>query len=65
VAAGVIRGTAAAVLTSLFYEARFSTHPLSASARDAARQALDAISAELSGRAPDWPAPSKAAGATT
>jgi hypothetical protein len=65
VAAGLIRGTAAAVLTSLFYEARFSTHPLAATAKDAARQALDTISAELPGRAPDWSAASKAAEATT
>jgi len=47
VAAGIVRGTAAGKLTSLFYEARFSTHPLSASQREAARAALDDISAEL------------------
>jgi hypothetical protein len=48
-AAGVIRGPAAARLTSLFYEARFSTHPVAAAAKDAAQQALDAIAAELGG----------------
>jgi hypothetical protein len=47
VASGTVRGTAAGSLTALFYEARFSTHPLSADQRDAARAALDAISAEL------------------
>jgi Domain of unknown function (DUF4129) len=49
VAAGVIRRPAAARLTTLFYEARFSTHPVAADAKDAARQALDVISAELDG----------------
>jgi len=47
VAAGTVRGTAAGRLTTLFYEARFSTHPMSAGQRDAARTALDDISAEL------------------
>lgn len=52
VAAGLIRGPAAATLTGLFYEARFSTHPLAATAKDAAKQALSSISAELTtGRA--------------
>ena len=44
---GLLRGEAAPRLVSLFYEARFSTHPLPASARDRAAEALDAISAEL------------------
>ena len=47
---GLIRSQAAAQLTRLFYEARFSTHPLAPSARDVAQQALDAISAELADR---------------
>ena len=47
VAAGTVRGTAAGKLTGLFYEARFSTHAMSAGQRDAARAALDEISAEL------------------
>ena len=45
VTAGLAGGGAAATLTALFYEARFSTHPLPAGARDEARIAL----AELAG----------------
>jgi hypothetical protein len=51
-ATGLLHGPAAARLTGLFYEARFSSHPLPAAAKDDARQALDAISAELRGRKP-------------
>jgi hypothetical protein len=47
VASGLIHGPAAASLTALFYEARFSSHRLADSAKHDARQALDAISAEL------------------
>jgi Domain of unknown function (DUF4129) len=47
IAAGLLRGAAAAELTSLFYEARFSTHQVPPSARERALRALDAISAEL------------------
>ncbi len=47
VAAGVVRGGAARRLTALFYEARFSTHPLGPRQRDAASQALDELAAEL------------------
>ena len=47
VASGLIRGPAAGRLTGLFYEARFSSHPLADAAKEDARQALDAISAEL------------------
>ena len=47
VASGLIHGPAAPNLTALFYEARFSTHRLADGAKDEARQALDAISAEL------------------
>ena len=47
VAAGVVRGGAAGRLTALFYEARFSTHPLGVGQRDAASAALDELAAEL------------------
>jgi hypothetical protein len=60
--AGLIRGAAAAALTGLFYEARFSSHPMPATARDTARQALDDISAELAGRAGPGPASPTSAG---
>jgi len=46
-AGGVVRGTAAARLTALFYEARFSSHPLGTGQRDAAEQALDELAAAL------------------
>jgi hypothetical protein len=51
-ASGLIHGPAAARLTGLFYEARFSSHALPASVKDDARQALEAISAELRGKTP-------------
>jgi Domain of unknown function (DUF4129) len=51
VAAGVVRGGAAGRLTALFYEARFSTHPLGSRERDAASAALDELAAELAARA--------------
>jgi hypothetical protein len=44
---GLVRGTAAARLTELFYEARFSSHPLGRGQRDAAEQALDELAAAL------------------
>jgi hypothetical protein len=47
VAAGVVRGGAASRLTALFYEARFSSHPLTAGQRDTASAALDELAAEL------------------
>jgi Domain of unknown function (DUF4129) len=47
VAAGIVRGAAAPRLTGLFYEARFSTHPLGRVERDAASAALDELAAEL------------------
>jgi hypothetical protein len=56
VAAGVVRGGAAGRLTTLFYEARFSTHPLSAGQRDAASAALDELAGELAAK----PAPAEA-----
>jgi hypothetical protein len=46
-ASGLLHGPAAARLTALFYEARFSTHPLSGTAKADATTALDEISAEL------------------
>jgi hypothetical protein len=50
VAAGAVRGGAAARLTALFYEARFSTHPLGAGQRDAASAALDELAGELAAK---------------
>ncbi len=47
ITSGPLRGPAAAELTALFYEARFSTHSLSDNARAAAVAALDGIAAEL------------------
>jgi Domain of unknown function (DUF4129) len=47
VSGGIVRGTAARRLTGLFYEARFSTHPLGRGQRDAASAALDELAAEL------------------
>ena len=44
---GLVRGTAAARLTALFYEARFSSHPLDRTQRDAAERALDELAAAL------------------
>ena len=48
--AGLVRGTAAGRLTALFYEARFSSHPLGHRQRDAAEQALDELAADLADR---------------
>jgi hypothetical protein len=45
--AGIVRGAGARRLTGLFYEARFSTHPLGRAERDAASAALDELAAEL------------------
>jgi hypothetical protein len=47
VAAGVVRDAAARRLTALFYEARFSSHPLGPGQRDAAKAALDELAVEL------------------
>jgi len=44
---GIVHGTAAARLTALFYEARFSSHPLDRGQRDAAEQALAELGAAL------------------
>jgi hypothetical protein len=49
-AAGLAGGGAGATLTELFYEARFSSHPLPAGARNEARDALAALAAALADR---------------
>jgi Domain of unknown function (DUF4129) len=65
VGSGLLEGTAAGRLTALFYEARYSSHPLPPTARDEAVQAMDAISAELAHRDADGKlSGSAAAGAT-
>jgi Domain of unknown function (DUF4129) len=46
---GLVRGTAAGRLTALFYEARFSSHPLDHRQRDEAEHALDELAADLAG----------------
>jgi len=43
----IVRGTAPARLTALFYEARFSSHPMDQAQRDAAEQALDELARAL------------------
>jgi uncharacterized protein DUF4129 len=45
--AGMVNAAAAASLTALFYEARFSTHPMSAERRYAAEQALAELAETL------------------
>ena len=50
---GIVRGTAAARLTSLFYEARFSSHPLDHRQREGAERALDELAAALADTAAD------------
>ena len=60
--AGIVRGRAAGRLTSVFYEARFSTRPLTQAHRDVAEQALTELSASLAepagaGRAPGQAGP--------
>lgn len=66
VAAGTVRGGAARRLTALFYEARFSTHPLGAGQRDAASAALDELAAELKAKPQQTrPADSTTADSTT
>ena len=46
--AGLVHGAEAARLTTLFYEARYSTHPLPDERRDEARRALEVLAASLS-----------------
>jgi Domain of unknown function (DUF4129) len=45
--AGLVHGGEAARLTTLFYEARYSTHPLPDERRDEARRALEVLAASL------------------
>jgi hypothetical protein len=45
--AGVVHGTAPARLTALFYEARFSSHPMDQTQREAAEQALNELARAL------------------
>jgi len=59
---GLIRTGAAARLTALFYEARFSSHPMPPARRDAARQALAELAASL---ADSEPAAGAGSGRTT
>jgi hypothetical protein len=47
-AAGLVHGRAAGVLTALFYEARFSSHPLPPERKQSADDALAALADELS-----------------
>ena len=49
---GLVHGTAAARLTALFYEARFSRHPVDRGQRAAAERALDELAAALAASAP-------------
>jgi hypothetical protein len=58
VAAGTVRGPAASRLTALFYEARFSTHPVAAAQRAAASAALDELARELAAAKAAEPDPS-------
>jgi hypothetical protein len=62
VSGGIVRGTAARRLTALFYEARFSTHPLGRDQRDAASAALDELAAELAAGAAEAAEPTGAGG---
>ena len=47
---GLVRGSAAGRLTALFYEARFSSHPMDHGQRGAAERALDELAAVLAAR---------------
>jgi hypothetical protein len=60
---GLVRGSAAARLTALFYEARFSSHPLGRSQRDAAERALDELAAALAEAGRSEPAGAQPPGA--
>jgi len=57
---GLVRGTAAARLTALFYEARFSSHPVDRRRRDEAERALDELAAALDELRADAPTPGNA-----
>jgi Domain of unknown function (DUF4129) len=54
--AGLVRGEAAGRLTALFYEARFSSHPLPASSKAEAQWALSELAASLGTPAAAGPA---------
>jgi hypothetical protein len=54
--AGLVRGEAARRLTVLFYEARFSSHPLPASSKTEAQRALSELAASLGTPAAAGPA---------
>jgi hypothetical protein len=49
---GLVQGGAAERLTALFYEARFSSHPMHRTDRDGAEQALAELAASLGDRVP-------------
>jgi Domain of unknown function (DUF4129) len=49
---GLVSGGSAARLTAVFYEARFSSHPMSAAQRDDAERALGELAASLGGPEP-------------
>lgn len=53
----IVSGTSAARLTALFYEARFSSHPMDQGQRQTAEQALDELAAALAARPQEQPEP--------
>ena len=59
---GLVTGNAAATLTALFYEARFSAHRLPQRSRAAAQQALAELAAALAPGAPAAAAPGSGSG---
>jgi uncharacterized protein DUF4129 len=63
-AAGLVQGAEAGRLTVLFYEARFSSHPLPAQRRDEARQALAVLAERLDAAARREAAAAAQAGST-
>jgi hypothetical protein len=63
-AAELVQGAEAARLTELFYEARFSSHPLPPQRRDEARQALSVLAADLRARGERAAAAAARAGAS-
>jgi hypothetical protein len=54
-AEGIVHGAAASRLTRLFYEARFSRHPLTGTDRERAARALDELADELREPGPSGP----------
>jgi hypothetical protein len=65
VADGLVGGVPAGRLTRLFYEARFSTHPMPPSRRDEAEQALTELAATLPAREQEESPASAASEATS